>query len=109
MQAAAYTASEPRTQGAPAVGASLLSVIMRRGYNRAFPLLVRIAVGNYWRWDYSLQREKQIKIDALRAKKKAETRKHGFSAYQSTPLLSQRTLKNFVRKHCNFRGVKVPV
>ena len=29
------------------VGASLLSVIMRRGYNRAFPLLVRIAVGNY--------------------------------------------------------------
>ena len=82
---------------------------MRRGYNRAFSVSVRIAYGNYWRWDMRYLRKKPIKIDALRAEKeKAEIRKHGFSAYQSTPLFSQRTLKNFVRQHSLFRRVKVP-
>ena len=38
-----------RAQAAPVVGASLLSVIMRRDYNRAFPLLVRIGFANYSR------------------------------------------------------------
>ena len=46
-------APKRRAQGAPAVGASLLSVIKRRGYNRAFPRLVRIGFANYWRWDMS--------------------------------------------------------
>ena len=44
----------------------------------------------------------------MREIKKAENRKHGFSAYQSTKLFSQRTLKNFVRQHSLFRRVKVP-
>ena len=38
----------------------------------------------------------QLKIDARCAdKEKAEIQKHRFSAYQSTKLLSQSTLKNF--------------
>ena len=83
---------------------------MRRGYNRAFSVSVRIAYGNYWRWDMRYLTKKPIKIDALRAEKeKAEIRKHGFSAFLQTLLFSQRILKIFVRLHCNFRRVKVPV
>ena len=40
---------------------------MRRGYNRAFSVSVRIAYGNYWRWDMRYLTKKPIKIDALRA------------------------------------------
>ena len=57
-------------------------VLTRRGYNRAFSVSVRIAYGNYWRWDMRYLTKKPIKIDALRAEKeKAEIRKHGFSAF----------------------------
>lgn len=36
-----------RAQGAPAVGTAFLTVITRRGYNRAFTRLF----ANYWRWE----------------------------------------------------------
>ena len=69
-----------RARVAPPYGASLLIVVMRRGYNRAFPRLVRIGFANYWRWNYSLQREKLIKIDALCADKKKKRKSHNMES-----------------------------
>ena len=39
--------AELRARAAPVVGTSFLSVIIRRGYTRAFPRLVRIGFANY--------------------------------------------------------------
>ena len=80
-QAAVCTATELRARAAPVVGTSFLPVILRRGYNRAFPRQARIACGNNY---LTVKIRKQSKITTRnhphseRQPKKAGCSLHGY-------------------------------
>ena len=59
-----------RARAAPVGGASLLMVFMRRGYTRAFPLLVRIGFANYLCWEFKYSQETNSKKSRLARKSK---------------------------------------